>query len=396
MPTYRVLGAAALFFFAAARVRANATRLPDQDPQAISSGYAFVATASDPSAVYYNPSGLAGQPTSEISGSYVISSSFNYQGTGGEVGEKGGVFVLPHFFATVPLDGFSLGFGFYAPYGLQTSWPDNSGFRNLATTNKITFLTGAVSVAKALTPQIAVGASIQVDHFKPQLAQGIGFTPGDLLSYNGSDTEEGWNAGLMWTPSPEHQFGLTYESRVNFHLSGQLTETPYGVNETGDGSWAFPDHLAFGYSYRPTSDWNFEADADWTHWDILKTVSIHTPTGPITLPFFWKNSWYCEFGASRYWKISTGRFRLSAGYFWSENSIPDEYYSPSLPDMNRNLVTLGCGYDWAHWKLSFALVRALRASRRVTDAYPTPTGETADGTYATSFNALDIAEEYAW
>jgi hypothetical protein len=66
MPANRVLGAAALFFVAAIRVRTNATRLPDQDPQAISSGYASVATASDPSAVYYNPSGLAGQPTSEI------------------------------------------------------------------------------------------------------------------------------------------------------------------------------------------------------------------------------------------------------------------------------------------------------------------------------------------
>jgi long-chain fatty acid transport protein len=396
MPTKRLLGSAAFFLLTAVQVLANGTRLPDQDPQAVASGYAFVATASDPSAIYYNPSGLAGQPTSEIGGAYAISSSFNYRGTSGEVGEKGGVFVLPHFFATVPLDGFSLGFGSYAPYGLQTSWPDDSGFRNLATTNKITFLTGAVSVAKALTPQLAIGASIQVDYFKPQLAQGIGLSPGDLLSYSGSDNEVGWNAGVMWTPTPEHQFGLTYESRVNFHLSGQLTEMPYGVNERGTGSWAFPDHLALGYSYRPTPDWNFEADADWTHWSLLKTVRLNTPTGPITLPFYWEDSWYCEFGATHYWKTGTGRFRLSAGYFWSENSIPDQYYSPSLPDMSRNIVTLGCGYDWGHWKLSIALVRALRNSRTVTGAYPTPTGETANGTYATSFNSMDFAEEYSW
>jgi long-chain fatty acid transport protein len=396
MTTNRGIWAAVILAATSTAAFADGSRLPNQDALAVARGYAFVATASDPSAVYYNPSGLALQPESEIGGVYVISPSDSYQGAGGQVDEKGGTFVLPHFFASVPVEGYALGVGFFAPYGLQTDWPDDSGFRNLATSNKLTFKTGAVSLAKAVTPQLSIGASFEVDHLNVELNRGIGFTPGDLLTYDGSDTAESWNAGLMWSPSVNHQFGIMYESRVNFHLNGTLSEYPYGIDEPGAGSWIFPDHLAFGYSFKPTPDWNFEADADWTHWGLLKTVTVNAATGPVTLPFFWNNSWYYNFGGTRTWSTQEGNFSVSAGYSYSGNSVPDQFYSPALPDMTRNLVTLGAGYEWGRWKFYIAIERGLSTSRTVTGAYPTQSGQSANGTYFTSFNALDVTEQYSW
>ena len=194
MSAKRGFQTAVLVVVSVIQAHANGSRLPNQDGFAMSRGYAFASTASDPSGVYYNPSGLADQSASEIGRAYVISpSSYNYRGMGSEVDEESGTSVLPHFFAAVPVGGVSLGVGFFAPYGLQTDWPDNSGFRNLATDNKITFTTGAISLAKAISPQLAIGASFEVDHLKTDLAQGIGFTPNDLLSYNGQGTQESWN-----------------------------------------------------------------------------------------------------------------------------------------------------------------------------------------------------------
>jgi long-chain fatty acid transport protein len=396
MTTKHWIWAAATLAAAAAQAFADGSRLPNQDALAVARGYAFVATADDPSAVYYNPSGLALQPAGEVAGAFVIAPSDSYQGSGGKVDEKGGTFVLPHIFADVPVAGVTLGVGLFEPFGLQTDWPENSGFRNIATTNKLYVTSGALSLAKQIAPQLAVGASFEVEHLSADLARGIGYTPGDLLTYDGTGTCEGWNAGLMWTPSPENQFGIMYESRANFHLSGNLIESPYGVNETGTGSWAFPDHLAFGYSYRPAPAWNLEADADWTHWALLKTVTVAAPTGLITLPFFYNNSWYYNFGATRYWKSNEGKFSASLGYSWSGNSVPDTYYTPALPDMTRNLVTLGGSFETVGWKLSLALERGLSTSRTVTGAIPSPTGQQANGTYYTSFNALDLTEQYRW
>src|SRR5579863_1509318 len=88
---------------------ADGSRLPDQDALAVARGYAFVATASNPSAVYYNPSGLATQPDDEVGGTFIISPSDSYDGGGRHVDEKGGTFVLPHLFASVPVDGWVLG-----------------------------------------------------------------------------------------------------------------------------------------------------------------------------------------------------------------------------------------------------------------------------------------------
>ena len=42
----------------AGKVSANGFRLPDQDAFATARGEAFVATADNPSAIYYNPAGI--------------------------------------------------------------------------------------------------------------------------------------------------------------------------------------------------------------------------------------------------------------------------------------------------------------------------------------------------
>jgi len=396
MTTKHWIWAASTLSATAGQAFANGSRLPNQDALAVARGYAYVATADNPSAVYYNPSGLALQPAGEVAGTFLIAPSDSYQGAGAKVDENGGTFVLPHLFAAVPIGGFSLGVGIFEPFGLQTSWPDDSGFRNLATANKLYVTSGAISIARQLTPLLSIGASFEMDRLKVDLARGIGFTPGDLLSYDASDTRESWNAGIMFTPQAEHQFGIMYESSVNYHLSGTLSEYPYGVSETGTGSWIFPDHLAFGYSYRPTPDWNLEVDADWTHWALLQAVTVATATGPITLPFYYKDSWYYNFGATRYWKTSQGRFSASAGYSWSGNSVPDTFYTPALPDMTRNLVTLGGAFETMGWTLSLALERGLSTSRAVTGAIPSPSGQQANGTFFTSFNALDLTEQYRW
>ena len=125
-------------------------------------------------------------------------------------------------------------------------------------------------------------------------------------------------------------------------------------------------------------------------------MTVTTPTGPITLPFYYNNSWYYNFGATRYWKTNEGKFSASLGYSWSGNSVPDAYYTPALPDMTRNLVTLGGSFETVGWKLSLALERGLSTSRTVTGAIPSPTGQQANGTYYTSFNSLDITEQYRW
>ena len=69
----------AAIFGAALNVHGVAFRLPNQDPEAIARGNAFVATADNPSAIYYNPAGITQLEGHQISaGMYLVSAGTEY------------------------------------------------------------------------------------------------------------------------------------------------------------------------------------------------------------------------------------------------------------------------------------------------------------------------------
>ncbi len=62
----------------------NGTRLPNQNAEATARGNAFVATADNPSAIYYNPAGLTQLPGLQIqSDAYAILARYDYAPAGG-------------------------------------------------------------------------------------------------------------------------------------------------------------------------------------------------------------------------------------------------------------------------------------------------------------------------
>ena len=55
-------------------------RLPNQDPEAIARGNAFVATADNPAAIYYNPAGITQLDGQNVrAGLYLVSPGIDYE-----------------------------------------------------------------------------------------------------------------------------------------------------------------------------------------------------------------------------------------------------------------------------------------------------------------------------
>src|ERR1035438_1179990 len=64
---------------------ADGYRLPNQDPEAIARGNAFVATADNPSAIYYNPAGITQLDGQNIrAGLYLVSGGYDYTSPSGQ------------------------------------------------------------------------------------------------------------------------------------------------------------------------------------------------------------------------------------------------------------------------------------------------------------------------
>src|SRR5215469_6454624 len=116
----KFLLAVLIFKSCAGRLWANGFGLPDQDAFATGRGEAFVATADNPSAIYYNPAGitqLEGQ--NARAGFYGIYLNDHYSAPGVSVDTHDKIQAAPQLYYTygfedVPL---ALGIGLYSPYG---------------------------------------------------------------------------------------------------------------------------------------------------------------------------------------------------------------------------------------------------------------------------------------
>ena len=382
---------------------ANGTRLPNQNAEATARGNAFVATADNPSAIYYNPAGLTQLSGLQVqAGSYAIYCRNDYQATPGgpTVKAERELAAVPQFYASFTPENspFSYGLGVYAPFGQASEWPDTSGFRTIATRNEITFITVAPTVAWKISEHLSVGGGVQVNYAEADLASGIGIFPGDEMRFKGDDTSLGYNLGVLWKLSEHHVFGLNYQSRSTSKFEGDLTLKPFGLEDDASVDIPFPDVITLGYSWRPTSAWNLEVAVDRTNWDLLNTPVLRSailPGGSRPIPFEWKASYYYMFGVTRH--LADG-WRVSAGYCFSENSVPDATFNPAVADMSRHLASVGVGRTIGAMAFFVTYQHGFKATRDVSGSLPgsAPAFASADGRYENSLDAVGASFRYAF
>jgi long-chain fatty acid transport protein len=374
---------------------ASGTRVGFKDAFAMSRGNAFVATADNPSAVYYNPAGLTQLSGQRLSASvYDVSVQSDYRSATGSASMDDGYQAVPQIFYSVkPSTGpWAFGLGVYAPFGLSTEWSANSPLRTFALKNKQTYLTFNLSAAYEVSPTLSIGGGLTYNKVTTELSRAIGvFGPTDLFRFKGDGHAVGYTLGTLWRPSTEHSFGLSYQSNTSVKMTGTTDTIPLVTAEPSDATFAFPEVIILGYSYRPTPQWNFEVNLDWTNWNRLNTVTINKASGAVPLVFNWQSGFFYEFGVTRY---LTSNWNISAGYLYTENSVPDSTYTPAVPDSNRNFYSLGLGYSSGNLGANLAWQYADGGTRTVTGSPPSLIGATADGTYKNSINALALSLEW--
>jgi long-chain fatty acid transport protein len=383
----------ALFALLPARTHALGIRLWPQDPEAVARGSAFVATADDAAAVYYNPAGIT-----QLEGQHFLLSSYGiiydvtYHGANGASADTPDKLqYTAQIFYTLSLKNapVSFGLGIYEPYGLSSEWSDGGPFRTIATKSALMYVTFNPVVAVKINDSLSVGAGLRVEPAHLDLRRGI-LVPGDEFKFTGDGTAVGFNAGILFQPHRMHSFGLRYFSETSIDFDGDVrirTRTPFffpSSKESGNVKLNFPQHIVFGWSFRPTPDWNFEFDLDWTDWDRVGVATLHKKSGDLVVPFNWQSGFTYEFGVTRRF---SDRLSLSAGYLYAEQSVPDATFNPAVPDMPLHVFSIGPVYEWDRWRLALTYQFTF-GSRTVSGSAPSPIGETADGHYHWTSNAV--------
>jgi long-chain fatty acid transport protein len=387
-------------------LNANGFRLVSQDAFAASRAEAFAATADNPSAIHYNPAGISQLEGHQIRlGAYALQFEPTFRppadaanaGTTYEIEKQEAL--APQFYYSygIPESPVTLGLGVYAPHGASVTWPQDTGFRAVATDGELTYLRVNPVISLEIRPGLSFAIGAMVDDATISLGQGLLPTVSPFRNsfrFEGDAGTTGYNMGLLWKATDKLSFGVTYRSKMSLDFSGQTnleqeplirpTEIPAKME------LEFPYTVVFGVSYRPTERWNIEANADFSNWSTIDSTLIRqseTPPFPvqedIPVTLEWKDSWILKLGVTRYFDEG---WYASAGYLFNENSVPSGYYTPVVADLDRHFFTLGLGRKWSRFNVDLAYQLGFAPDRIVTgSASPsspaTFVGQDGDGFY---------------
>ncbi|QXE85802.1 outer membrane protein transport protein [Geomonas nitrogeniifigens] len=375
-------------------------KVSEQGAKAMGMGNAFAAQADDPSALYFNPAGIAFLPGIQVNlGALgIMVPQTEFQGTTPLSGtpplatgtavvterSRRDVVIAPNFYASYTLEGLplSFGLGINAIYPLSKSWDDSSVFRNqvqIASIKPINFQPTVAYRFDALNLGVAAGidityaqVSLQRSLYSPAIDPTAPVPPFGAyelgsLGLDGTATDLGYNLGFLWKPRRALSFGLAYRSKITLDIRGEanfLATTPTGLgaivladsalfpytraraSSDASTSITLPDTLDLAVAWRPTERLTLEFDATRTGWSSFERLEFHFDS-PEFASFNhqpelrnWRDVWSYKFGGQ--YEVNP-RLALRAGYSFDDSPVPDHTVDPLLPDADRHSFSVGAG-----------------------------------------------------
>ena len=105
------------------------------------------------------------------------------------------------------------------------------------------------------------------------------------------------------------------------------------------------------------------------------------------------SSWILETGAQY---ALTEHWTLRGGYIYSQNTVPNSTFSPSLPDNNRHVFSAGFGFAAGHFTIDFTYQYSLTEERTIKNSADANFDGTGDlnGQWTSNGNALLITSTF--
>jgi long-chain fatty acid transport protein len=388
--------------------------LVQQGTAAMGQGNAFVADASDASAIFYNPAGLNQLKRAQVYvGSFLNYPDRNFSGGGEDSQTNHRLYRSLTTYIAIPVhDRVALGIGFFSPFGLGTVWPPTWAGRYLTTYSdlKTYNLNPTISVKVLDNLSIAGGVDflwsrVQLKRKIPVVVGGVTFPDGESnLTGDGSGT--GYNFGVLYEPLSGVKLGAAYRSKISVDFKGDLTTTlpsPFPATSpiAGSAGLTFPASLTVGVAYSRVKPFTFEFDATWTGWSSYSKfkTNLQAPirvngvlTDTVTIPKNWNDSWAFRFGAN--YEIREG-MKVRAGYIYDLTPVPDSGFDPQVPDANRHIFTVGSDLKvLKRFTLGFAYNFILSESRTKNNSIPVngvPAPLQANGNYTSNVHSLGLS-----
>ncbi len=335
--------------------------IPQQTAKGVGLSNALTAGVDDPLAVYYNPAALTEVKGNQIVGSIIyINVQSNVQNSGSKSINGQAHHFIPTFFGNfhIPDSKFTLGLGFYTPFGLSVDYDENSFTRYAVNEGKLSPYHINWAVGWRPSEIIAIGAGVsyvgasatlsRAIYLDTVLGAGIGALSDARARITGSSETATFNLGVLLShPKLPIKFGLTYRNRALLSLEGSGVEfidsatvgsTQFNT-KVARGSLLLPTVVSAGLFWQVNSKWSLELVYDWTKWNELEQFKLtfqdslpaalgNVPIPSLTVSADWKNTSTLRLGT--HFKLNKS-WNFMAGIALDETPIPDRTLGPLVP-----------------------------------------------------------------
>lgn len=289
------------------------------------------------SQAWYNPSALAGADRPAIMvGSAFASIHTQYKNDFSSAADEkmsDEWRPIPHLYYIQPLSDQLTGtLSINAPYGLITEWDDGWAGNAIATYSELRTIYITPSIAWQVMDILAISAGLNVVDAEADLQNSAAEVKGDDIDYGGT-----FSAHLQ--PWDDWGFGFRYQSRVKLDITGTVD----GVFPAS-ADLVLPSTINLGLANTSFNNLSLGLDLVWTEWSTYDQLAIETPGGTIAVDKNWEDVISIRVGG----EYALGDdWKLRAGYIWDQSPVPDETRAPEMPGTDRQMITLGFG--WQFW-----------------------------------------------
>lgn len=372
----------------------------DRGAKAAALGNAFVAQADDPSAVAYNPAGLAFQDDRAISIGFSVplisrSRFVGFDPVPGS-GEDGSWRIehepSPHVFWIEPVAArWAVGLAFGRAEGFEFDWRDGESWAGRFESRRSGLssweLASSASMRVHRSLGLSAGLRVRATRFTWRRHE-VGFNPASSmdeeigLSEIGSDFEIGYGAviGVLYRPDGRWSFGLRWRSGVRTELDGHASfvQIPSG-DAAFDGlaagllpfgqavGWRTrirqPERLAFGTALALTPNALIEIDLERIGWSAMNGWAIEFDGFPMLARSpvdGWESRLHTRIGL-RWNGLGNGEWR--AGLYREPTPQPEQGLGPFFVGADRLGAAIGYGTRVERLQTDVALVWEERGRR---------------------------------
>ncbi len=314
----------------------------------------------DASAAFYNPGALALMPNkfSIQAGASGIFASTAFQMTEPSVyqAKTDNPLGTPFYFyaAGMITDKLAAGIAVNTPYGNSLKWEDGWAGRFLIDEISLTAITIQPTLSYKITDNISLGAGFIYTIGSVELTRSLPLEGPDgegSVNIEGSTSNIGFNAGILYASDHGLNIGVSYRSRIDMEVNDgdAVFSVPTSLASRFPDSKVetmlpLPANLDIGLSYQFTLDLMVGLALNYVFWDAYENLTFAFEQNPDLddiSPREYSNTLIVRVGAQ--YRVNDALYLRAGGYF-DPSPVNEIYFSPETPSLDNLAFTGGMSF----------------------------------------------------